>query len=67
MTIRGRSGRGWDAAPPKPPRRSRRKPVEPENDPDLWGPDPEAAAAAPEKPRQREEKKPEPPKDERER
>ncbi|MCP2324821.1 regulatory protein [Hamadaea flava] len=72
MTIRGRSGRGWDAAPARRPRRSRAKHVEPENDPDLWGPDPEAAAVAPETPPQSlrdglREKKPEPPKDERER
>ncbi|NUR72641.1 MAG: regulatory protein RecX [Hamadaea sp.] len=67
MTIRGRTGRGWDAATPRPPRRSRKRPVEPENDPDLWGPDPEAAEVAPERRQPREEKKPEPPKDERER
>jgi len=67
MVRRGRTGRGWDAAPPRPPRRRRSQHVEPENDPDLWGPDPEAAAATPEKPEPREEKKPEAPKDERER
>jgi len=64
MTIRGRTGRGWDAAPKRPRRRTQH--VEPENDPDLWGPDADAhaAEAPPEKPR---EKKPEAPKDERER
>jgi regulatory protein len=43
MTRGARTGRGWDAAPPRPSRRRSPKPVEPENDPDLWGPDPAAA------------------------
>ncbi|NUT31890.1 MAG: regulatory protein RecX [Hamadaea sp.] len=45
MVIRGRSGRGWDAAPQRPARRKRSRPVDEANDPDIWGPDPDAIPA----------------------
>lgn len=45
MVIRGRSGRGWDAAPQRPARRRRSRPVSEENDPDIWGPDADALPA----------------------
>jgi len=50
MTRRARTGRGWDAAPPRPSRRRSAKHVEPENDPDLWGPDAQAAPEPPDTP-----------------